>query len=382
VFATHRITRQLRPLVRQLPLGLQRQLRALSRREISERANELGHGALSDPETGPHVSRVTASAASSVGTAEAPSAHRRSRPLAGSGTVILTYHRVDTDPIDPHFLVVDPKRFAKQLTRISRVAQPVPLHDVLCRSRVPRVAVTFDDGYADNVLNALPLLEAEGVPATVFVISDMVSAQREFWPDRLERLLRHAPNQVTHVELAVGGTTLTADVSDEAACRRTMWALHARLRPRPPVEIDNVLVNLERQMGVTETPTQCRPVTEEEVRRLTESKLVTVGAHTRSHPWLSTLSEAEQREEIVGCRHRLEVMTGRPVDMFAYPYGSFGSYGRPTVRILRSAGFTLACTTHSDPITRLTSRYLLPRRSVLDWDGDEFERRLRRWLDE
>jgi peptidoglycan/xylan/chitin deacetylase (PgdA/CDA1 family) len=308
--------------------------------------------------------------------------HRPSRSLAGSRTVILTYHRVDTDPIDPHYLVVDPERFAEQLRRIVRLAQPIPLRDVLRRSPVPRVAVTFDDGYADNVHNALPLLESEGVPATVFVISDMVGANREFWQDRLERLCRRRPGQVMQVDLALGGDTLTMNFGDEASRQQSMRTLHAALRPRPPGEIDSVLAELGRQMGVTDSATQRRPVTQDEVRSLAESSVVTVGAHTRTHPWLSTLSETEQREEIVGSRSRLEAMIDRPVDTFAFPYGSFGSYGRSTVGILRRAGFTLACTTHTDPMTRLTSRYLLPRRSVLDWDGDQFEQRLRLWLSE
>ena len=301
--------------------------------------------------------------------------------MAG-GTVILTYHRVARDLIDPHLIVVDPSHFGEHLSRLGQLAEPVSLHDILDRSSGPRVAITLDDGYADNVTEAMPRLEAEMIPATVFITSAMVGARREFWPDRLERSVRNAPTSLRHVRLDVGGTAVTVDIGSETARRRAMWALHARLRPRPPGEIDSVLDALAQQLDTIEDGERRRPVNPDEVRQLAASPVMTVGAHTRRHPWLASLDVADQNDEIVGGRAELEELVGEPVDLFAYPYGMPGSYDRRTVRIVRRAGFTLACTTHGDPLTRLTSRYRLPRRSVLDWDGDEFEQHLRRWLDE
>ena len=88
-----------------------------------------------------------------------------------SGTLILCYHRVAEGVEDPFYLCVRPGNFAAHLEEISRAREPSTLADVSVPSRRPRVVVTFDDGYRDNLTNALPIAESKGVPITVFVTS-------------------------------------------------------------------------------------------------------------------------------------------------------------------------------------------------------------------
>lgn len=353
------VARQLRPVFRRLPPGLQAKLLGLKKREGSTEFSS---------ENGEVAPRSTAAN------------HARRHP-----TVIVMYHRIDVDPLDPFLLSVEPANFALQLDCLLRLAEPIALRDVLRPSRHPRVAVTFDDGYADNVTNALPLLEAKGVPATVFVTSDMVGTGREFWPDRLERLLlRDGTVGVGAMStLKVAGETVTLDLDGPQARKKALSDLHPQLRLLEPAEISRLLDELEDGLGAPpEATAPRRPVTEEELQDLAANKWTTVGAHTRSHPWLSALPVGRQRDEIVGSRRRLEEMTGRSVDLFAYPFGYFDSYDWSTVRIVRNAGFALACATHSEATTRLTSRYRLPRKMVLNWGGGEFERHLVPWLEE
>ena len=85
------------------------------------------------------------------------------------GTLILCYHRVAESAEDSFFLCVRPDNFAAHLEEISRAREPSTLADAFLPSRRPRVVVTLDDGYRDNLVNAKPVLERYAVPATLFL---------------------------------------------------------------------------------------------------------------------------------------------------------------------------------------------------------------------
>ena len=142
------------------------------------------------------------------------------------GTLILCYHRVAEGVEDPFHLCVRPGNFAAHLEEMSRSREPSTLADVSVPSRRPRVVVTFDDGYRDNLANALPIAESKGVPITVFVTSGILGNHNGFWWDRLGRLLRARPPHVTELDLPVGGRNV----------RPLAWFVRDQGRPRfgPP----------------------------------------------------------------------------------------------------------------------------------------------------
>lgn len=292
-------------------------------------------------------------------------------------TVVLMYHRVAEEPYDPFGLAVRPDTFADQISSLQRHADVVPLSDVLRATRGPRVAVTFDDGYADNLHHALAVLEHNDVPATFFVTSGTIGSAGPLWPLRLERLLRATPRG-DWLDVTVGGRRLVSDVRTHAARRRALWFWHERLRPRAVPEIDAALDVLAAQVHDVE-PDDRRMLTAPEVRTLAHHPLATVGAHTRTHPWLASLPAAEQQAELAGSRDELERITGRPVDLFAYPYGARAAYCTTTVRAARRAGFRMAFSTRKGPVVRGTSRFRVPRIGVTE-GPEPFEQRLTRWL--
>src|SRR6478609_8257448 len=125
--------------------------------------------------------------------------------MRGSRTLILCYHRVAEGVEDPFYLCVRPGNFAAHLEEISRAREPSTLADLSVQSRRPRVVVTFDDGYRDNLTNALPIAEAKGVPITVYVTSGAVGNGKGLWWDRLGTLLRTRPPHVKEIDLPVEG---------------------------------------------------------------------------------------------------------------------------------------------------------------------------------
>src|SRR5438045_9462568 len=106
------------------------------------------------------------------------------------------YHRIAdaAHESDPWGLCVSPARFAEQLAVLRECGTPLTLRSLVReheRGDVPSggIVVTFDDGYADNLHAAKPLLERFDVPATVFVTSGQIAKDGEFWWDGLERPL-------------------------------------------------------------------------------------------------------------------------------------------------------------------------------------------------
>jgi peptidoglycan/xylan/chitin deacetylase (PgdA/CDA1 family) len=94
-----------------------------------------------------------------------------------------------------------------------------------------------------------------------------------------------------------------------------------------------------------------------EVRRL-DAAGMDIGAHTRNHVPLATVSAAEMTEQLAGSRRDLERVVGHPVQWFAYPFGSFNN---AVVVAVRNAGFVLAVTTQGGTSESSQAPLTMPR---------------------
>ena len=298
--------------------------------------------------------------------------------------LILGYHRV-SDGSDPYQLAVSPERFAEHLALLARMARPLPvgaLPELLAAGRVPKrtVAVTFDDGYADVLHVAKPLLARFGIPATVFVTSGALG--RELWWDRLDRVASAASAGRSFV-LPVGESVFTWPIKGLASAGRELrQALYPMLRALDQTARDAVLDRLSELVGVSPGADQAglrRVVSHDELRELAKGNLVEIGAHTVTHPALSQLSAERQREEIAGSRRHLEAAVGRLVTGFSYP---FGDTGARAATILQEEGFLYACQSRNGVAWRRTDQFALPRFWMPNWDGPRFAGWLEQWLDD
>ena len=118
-----------------------------------------------------------------------------------------------------------------------------------------------------------------------------------------------------------------------------------------------------------------RSLSLEEVVSLEREKHIEIGAHTVTHPVLSALPVASQREEIQRSKVRLEEILNRPVTSFSYPHGDLSA---ETADIVREAGFACACSARADVVRPSTRRFWLPRVHIPNWNGEKFAR----WLSE
>jgi peptidoglycan/xylan/chitin deacetylase (PgdA/CDA1 family) len=331
---------------------------------------------------------------------------RRLKGLFVPSALVLLYHRVADIACDPQWLCVTPRHFAEHLEVLNQFGPTLTvrqLNEVRETGSIPRraVVVTFDDGYADNLYNAVPLLERHDVPATFFVCSGYVGQEREFWWDDLERLMLHPGMLPATLEITLNGSTHSwplgsSDYSEEAFVRDRSWnAMMARkptarqqaylalcqlLRRVAPEQRDRILAELCAQREPAVLPRSShRAMTAEELKTLADCRLAEVGAHTVTHPVLAALSLDRQRDEVSRSKNELENIIGHSISGFSYPFGALADYTSDTAAVVRDTGFSCACSNFEGLVNRGTDPYALPRFVVRDWDGETFARVLHEW---
>jgi peptidoglycan/xylan/chitin deacetylase (PgdA/CDA1 family) len=327
---------------------------------------------------------------------------RTARMSFRSRGVILLYHRIASPVSDPLLLCVSPGRFEQHLAVIRREYTPLSLEALAAArtaGKIPdrAVAITFDDGYADNAQTAAPLLRQFGQQATVFVAGACLEG-KPFFYDELERILLAAPRLPRVIRLTVLGRECRWDLeswsrlpkepgreyrrwnmespSDPTPRHRCYRELFDLLRGATTVARARVLSDLRRAARIGAASAKLW-LTGSEMRAADREGTLAFGAHTRNHPALNRLAPAEQREEILAGKRMLEAAIGRPVRAFAYPYGSPWDVTPDTVGLVRDAGFAAACANTPGPVDAESDPFWLPRCLVRDWDSEEFARRLR-----
>lgn len=319
------------------------------------------------------------------------------------GALILIYHRITESRLDPWSLSVSPDHFAEHLAVLRRSFHPKSLQElgrsIHGRSNIVdrSIVITFDDGYADNLHAALPLLEKFDVPATIFLASGAIGSQHEFWWDELTSLLLSEQTLPDRLALTIRGKSYSWEVGEAAQVGRAA-DLSARNwkvgQPAPSSryslylalwQLIHGLSSEEQKVAMTAirawagnssyTPIH-RIMDENEVAKLAQSQQIEIGAHTISHVSLAPLSCDSQRDEIQGSKAQLEKMINRPVQSFSYPFGKRSDYQSQTISLVQEAGFSVACSNEPGVVGAETDPFQLPRIHIHDCGGDEFEARL------
>lgn len=251
---------------------------------------------------------------------------RRGLNIVSIRTAILLYHRVADLEQDPWGLAVRPENFAEHL-QVLRNIGVIRLRTVEPSAVKPfgsgcSVAITFDDGYADNYTQALPLLERFETPATFFIATGPLRKRIPFWWDELQSLLLDA-NLPEEVCVKVGGQQVAFAPKREERPIEVLWRVHSLIQQLDLPERREALDKLREAVCLKQVqPFSGFPMTEEQLQKMSASPFIEIGAHTVTHPKLSALSPKRQFEEIEGSRTYLEALLGKQITSFAYPYGA------------------------------------------------------------
>jgi len=272
---------------------------------------------------------------------------------------VLTFHRVNDDG-DPFLPALSTRVFAARVAHLAahfRVCPVEELADGLAAGRVPRnaLAITFDDGYRDNLVHAAPVLERHRLPATIFLATGFVGTGQAPWYDRLALALKGT----TRPRLAVGDRLWGLGSTSER-----LGALDALLEWFKRVPDETRRAEVERLVdelsgGRLRTPPRLM-LDWDDVRQL-RAMGFSIGAHTVTHPILARCTPDRVWEEIAGSKRAIETALGEPVRAFAYPNGGADDYSETITNLVREAGYTCAVTTRRGLNTADTPLYELRR---------------------
>ena len=237
----------------------------------------------------------------------------------------------------------DLAEFAAQMDIVRDAFNVIDLGDaagLLRRGGLPERAacITFDDGYANNLTVAAPVLKARGLVATVFVSTGYLGGGR-MWNDTIIETLRGARQVLDLSSIGLG----RYEVVDWEARRFAVSELLDKLKYLP----------LDQRVATADRVAEAAGVSLPDDLMMSESQVaslsregIAVGAHTVSHPILKSIGSDAARSEILGSKRRLEEITGAAVRTFAYPNGRPGrDYSDEDVALVRSAGFEAAVST-------------------------------------
>jgi peptidoglycan/xylan/chitin deacetylase (PgdA/CDA1 family) len=292
---------------------------------------------------------------------------------------VLAYHRI-TEPDDPTFkglranVSATPQQFAAQLDLLGRWFNVVSL-DLLLewlagRAELPRypALITFDDGYRDNFVHALPALRERGLPAVLFLATGCVGSGDPFFWDLAAYCFR--VTRRNEAELPLCGYCSWADSS---AREQVLDAWLTEAKKRPAAELGGHIAALRSALEVDVAPDTFaeQHLTWEQVEALARSG-VAIEAHTHRHPILSRVPVDRARAEVLESKRCIEAALGRTVRALAYPNGREGDYRPADVDMLRREGFAAAFSLLDGPTGRHTARRQpLEIRRILVMAGDD-----------
>jgi peptidoglycan/xylan/chitin deacetylase (PgdA/CDA1 family) len=285
----------------------------------------------------------------------------------GAGAILMFHHVRPYVPRDfepNRILEITPGFLDEAITRAkARRYDVIPLGDVPARLRDPRggrfIALTFDDGYRDNLVHALPVLEKHRAPFTIFVTTGFADRAAPLWWSDLEEALDRLD------DISIGGRLLPLDApaKKQAAFSR----ITADLRKGSWPSYRDAIAAIAERAGVDAMARVDQLCLDwREIRALDSLDLCTIAAHTVTHPMLALQGPAEAGAEIGESKARIEAMLGRPVHHFAYPVGDTVAAARREFAMAAETGFATAVTTRPGVLfaEHVGHLHALPRLSV------------------
>ncbi len=288
---------------------------------------------------------------------------RRTRLLRAVGAsygrgrlTVLAYHRVVDHEVSGFDTMrrnvsATPEAFDGQMRAVAGYFSPVAMQEVVAfvdgGAPLPArpLLVTFDDGYRDNLTEALPILRHYGIPATVFLATDHIGTASPLWWDFAAYCFAHTERQAADLP-ELGARDWTGErVRDQVLAE---WSEHLK-----------GLAHERRQAAVAELPDRLEVnvpaaafdglmLSWDEVRSMREDR-VDFGAHTRTHPILTRVDPERARREISGSKAAIEAKLGDTVTSFAYPNGQPADVTPEIRAMVQEAGFRVAVTLFPGP---------------------------------
>lgn len=270
------------------------------------------------------------------------------------GAIVLTFHRVLTDSelqqtASLGGMIVRNRTFAAFLKYASQACEFANLEQEPQWKPTGRLklAVTFDDGWADNAESVYPIASQYRVPFVIFIVPEKIGTMLPFWPERTAAALDRIPS--------VDGSRHPASIGKAIE----------ELKALPAVERESRINQMLGSGGTLESSTAVdKTMTWEQITEL-HDRGVTFGSHTNTHEILTTLSAAQAEHELVSSRDAIQQKLGSPCHLFSYPNGNYSEAVR---ELVAQAGYKLAFLDQEPGVwTRDCDPLLIPRVNVCEY---------------
>ena len=319
--------------------------------------------------------------------------------------IVLMYHRIADSKADVWDIAVSPENLEEHLKLLKQTGRIVPLKELAKQVKNKwikknSIAITFDDGYADNFFVAKPLLEKYELPATFFIPSLNIGQQKEFWWDELEEIILYTKELPSALSTIINNIKIEFELgeenklNDEIISKQLAWKAYehppSTLRCNIFLTIWEALkpLNDEKQQAYLQvirkwagcnisTRPEYRCMSTEQLQMLGANKLFTIGAHSSTHAALAFHDRSYQEKELGENKSFLENILSKKIQLLAYPYGS---YNADTVNTAMDRGFKYAFTTDEESVCNKTGPYHIGRFQVKNQDTNNFAESMERWI--
>lgn len=265
---------------------------------------------------------------------------------------VLCYHRVlpeeefEADKSPNSNLIMPTSKFAEQMSYLAENYEVVFMDDLVGHlkgdSKEFVVAVTFDDGYKDNLTHALPILEQYNIPATIYITTRFPEGDTWMWWNEIWDYLDN--NDAMEVNDVPEGLTIST-LRQKIKCFNKLfdWILNLSYEKQK-----KYVETLTKSVARKQYSNLC--LNWEEIKILDQHPLVTIGAHTNSHPNLKKLTEQEAFAEMSHSKNLLEEKLKHSVEHFAYPFGTHNEADVREFELASRCGFRTAVTTRPESL--------------------------------
>ncbi|RIX45490.1 MAG: polysaccharide deacetylase family protein [Rhodocyclales bacterium GT-UBC] len=288
---------------------------------------------------------------------------------------VLFFHRVvaERDPLSPDEPTA--AEFDRLLGWLQRQFTVISLSEGVSRlanGNLPpaAAAITFDDGYFDNLSLAAPLLQKRNLPATLFVATDYIDGGIMFNDMVIEALRKTNLSRLDLSELDLP----VFELEDWSQRRAAVNAILRAIKHQAPAQRLDTARAVVTRCDVT-LP-QDLMMSREHLREFSRHGFE-IGAHTGSHPILTKLDDADAYRDIQRSRTWLEECLDRRIGLFAYPNGKYGQDFDSRHRdMARACGFDAAFSTEPGVCSTAADRWALPRFTPWDRSPGRFALRM------
>ncbi len=269
----------------------------------------------------------------------------KSQLLRKKTFIVLLYHKVRR-PEDLFEAAISPENFENQMRFLSEKFHVVSIKEVLEakeRRQIPKkplAAITFDDGYRDNLQVAYPILKRYALPATFFLATGSIGNKEPMWTSRVEAMFKDAPN--SKLILQTLSPPRDFELAGDHERLKACYEIKNEMKRVPESQRLLILEELERKTSFASSnyrETESEMLSWEEVRQLAQDPLVEIGSHSVSHRMFANLSLEELRSELAESKKKIEAEIEREVHFLSYPGNS---YNRDVERCAKEAGYKAA----------------------------------------